>query len=100
VTGRVFRPLVAAGLGVIAANVHAEPSVTFTKDIAPIVYANCAACHHPGGAGPFSLLTYDGARKRAKQIAAVTAARYMPPWPPEPGKGRFEGERRLSDEQH
>jgi Flp pilus assembly protein TadD/mono/diheme cytochrome c family protein len=99
VTGPVFRPLVAAGVAVLAVNAQAEPSVTFTKDIAPIVFANCAACHHPGGAGPFSLLTYDGVRKRAKQIAAVTAARYMPPWPPERGKGRFEGERRLSDEQ-
>ncbi len=84
---------------VLAANVHAEPAVTFNKQIAPIVYAHCAACHHPGGAGPFSLLTYDVVRKHAKQVAAVTAARYMPPWPPERGKGRFEGERRLSDEQ-
>jgi tetratricopeptide (TPR) repeat protein/mono/diheme cytochrome c family protein len=99
VTGRVFWPLVAAGVAVLAPNVQAEPSVTFTRHVAPIVYAHCAACHHPGGAGPFSLLTYDGARKHAKQIAAVTAARYMPPWPPAPGKGRFEGERRLSDEQ-
>ena len=114
-TGRDFRPLATAFLAsvfvfvVLAANVHApdliaadvqpEPSVTFTRHVAPIVYANCAACHHPGGAGPFSLLTYDGVRKHAKQVAAVTAARYMPPWPPERGKGRFEGERRLSDEQ-
>jgi tetratricopeptide (TPR) repeat protein len=84
---------------VLAASLQAEPPVTFTKHVAPILYANCAACHRPGGQGPFSLLTYDAARKRARQIAAVTAARYMPPWLPESGKGRFEGELRLSDQQ-
>jgi tetratricopeptide (TPR) repeat protein/mono/diheme cytochrome c family protein len=73
--------------------------VTFNKDIAPIVFANCAACHRPGEAGPFSLLTYANVRSRARQIAAVTQERYMPPWPPEPGKAVFSGERRLSDAQ-
>ncbi len=72
---------------------------TFNRDIAPIVYAHCAACHHPGGAGPFSLLTHEDARKHARQMAAVTAARYMPPWPPERGKGEFVGERRITDAQ-
>ncbi len=77
----------------------AEDRVTFNKDIAPIVFASCAACHRPGEAGPFSLLTYANVKSRARQIAAVTKKRYMPPWPPEPGKGAFAGERRLSDAQ-
>jgi len=76
-----------------------KPAVTFSKDIAPIVYTSCAACHHPGGVGPFSLLTYEDAGKRARQMAAVTGKRYMPPWLPEPGKGQFVGERRLTDAQ-
>ena len=46
---------------------------------------------------PFSLLTYEDAAKRAKLIAAVTAARVMPPWKPEPGHGAFLNERRLTD---
>ena len=41
--------------------------------------------------------TFDDARRRARQIVKVTSSRYMPPWPPEPGHGRFVGERRLSD---
>lgn len=73
--------------------------VTFSKQIAPILYRYCAPCHRPGEAGPFSLLSYDDARKRGAQIAAVTARRYMPPWPPEPGYGDFEGSERLTDEQ-
>ena len=75
-----------------------EP-VTFNRHIAPIVYRNCAPCHRPGEAGPFSLLSYADVRKRADQIARVTARRYMPPWPPEPGYGDLAGERRLGEDQ-
>ena len=72
---------------------------TFTRDIAPIVFTQCAPCHRPGEAGPFPLLTYGDVKARAKQVAEVTAARYMPPWMPAPGHGDFLGERRLTDAQ-
>jgi tetratricopeptide (TPR) repeat protein len=91
--------MISLPLFLAAAALADEPAVTFNKDIAPIVYANCAACHHPGGVGPFSLLTYEDARKHARQMAAVTEARFMPPWPPEPGHGEFVGERRITDAQ-
>ena len=71
---------------------------TFADDIAPLVVEHCAPCHRPGEVGPFPLLTYDDVRRRARQIAEVTASRFMPPWKPEPGfGGPFIGSRRLSD---
>jgi tetratricopeptide (TPR) repeat protein len=76
----------------------AETDVTWSRRIAPLVYRNCAMCHHPGGAGPFSLLSYADARRHAPQILDVTQSRYMPPWLPAPGYGDFAGDRRLSDE--
>jgi Flp pilus assembly protein TadD len=68
-------------LGVLGGSppVAATP-VTFTRDIAPIVYAKCGTCHRPGGAAPFSLLTYESARPHATQMAAATASHFMPPW--------------------
>src|SRR5271166_77154 len=72
---------------------------TFAHDVAPILYQYCAPCHRPGEAGPFSLLSYSDAKKRAAQITAVTSSRYMPPWLPEPAHGDFADERRLSAEQ-
>ena len=72
----------------------AAASPTFSRDVAPILFRQCAACHRPGGVAPFSLLSYSDAAKRAALIAKVTAGRYMPPWlPAEP---RFRDERRLS----
>jgi Flp pilus assembly protein TadD len=66
--------------------------------VAPVLYKNCVTCHHPGGAGPFSLLTYADARRWAPQILNVTQTRFMPPWLPEPGYGDFADVRRLTDQ--
>ncbi len=71
--------------------------LTFARDVAPIVFAKCSSCHHPGEAGPFSLLTYDDVRRRARQIVDVTQKRFMPPWLPKAGCGDFANERRLTD---
>ena len=84
--------IVIGGFGATAA------AQTFTKDIAPIVFANCAVCHRPGGVGPFSVLTYPDIRPHAAQVAAATARRVMPPWKPDPSID-FIGARLLSDEQ-
>ena len=64
----------------VASRVSAQTPITFSHDVAPIVFAKCGVCHRPGGAGPFSLLTYAAARAHATQIAAVTKSGAMPPW--------------------
>jgi tetratricopeptide (TPR) repeat protein len=85
------------GLAAAALALQANSPVTFNKDIAPIVWSRCAGCHRPGEIGPFPLLTYDDVKRRATQIGLVTSRRLMPPWKPEPGKGEFAGDRRLTD---
>ncbi len=76
----------------------AEAPVTWSRQIAPVVYQHCTTCHHPGGGGPFSLLSYQDARRRGPQMVQVTQSRFMPPWLPEPGYGDFVGDRRISDD--
>lgn len=73
--------------------------VTYHRDIAPILSAQCAACHRDGEAAPFTLLSYDDACQHAAQIVEVTQSRFMPPWHPTPGFGHFQNERRLTDHQ-
>jgi len=85
----------AALLGALAA--YGGP--TFDKDIAPIVYKNCAVCHHAGEVAPFSLMTYHDVSKRARQIARVTGEGIMPPWKAEAGFGEFANDRHLTPEQ-
>jgi hypothetical protein len=71
---------------------------TYTKDVAPILQANCQECHRPGQVGPFSLQTYEQARKRATDIAIAAEDRAMPPWKASTHVGvRFKDERVLGE---
>ena len=78
---------------------HPKPAATptYAKDVATILQKNCQECHRKGKVAPFSLETYEQARKRADDIAAVTSDRAMPPWKPVPGVGpRYKHDRSLS----
>ena len=72
---------------------------TFSKHVAPILYANCASCHRPGEIAPMSLLTYAEARPWAQAIGRRVADGSMPPWHADAPHGTFANERRLSPAQ-
>ena len=100
----IIRALLTISAIILAAGGCARTSttpsmVTFNKDIAPIVFENCAPCHRPGQAAPFSLLTYADAVEQAQSIADVTLNRYMPRWLAEDGEFPILDERRLSEDQ-
>ena len=80
VAGRADEGVGKAGTSDASYRTRPKGSITFNKDIAPIIFNNCASCHRPGEVAPFSLLTYADAKKRAKQLAHVTETRFMPPW--------------------
>jgi hypothetical protein len=87
-----------SGSSVKAEQAAAAPSSpTFTKDIAPIFYANCTSCHRPGDIAPMSLMTYKDARPWAKAIATKVADGTMPPWHADPKYGSFSNARGLKD---
>ena len=73
-----------------------DQTITFHKDIGPLLWRHCAGCHRPGEVGPFSLLRYRDAAKRARFLSEVAASRRMPPWRAVHGYGDFEGTGRLS----
>ena len=85
----------AASSGAASAQPSSAP-VTFSRDVAPILYTHCVTCHRPGASAPFSLLTFDDARQRVRLIATAVASRVMPPWQPDNQPGTFAGERRLT----
>jgi hypothetical protein len=71
---------------------------TFSKDVAPILYQNCANCHRPGEIAPMSLLTYENVRPWARAIREQVALGNMPPWHAAAPRGTFSNDRRLSDQ--
>jgi mono/diheme cytochrome c family protein len=74
-------------------------TVTFTRDVAPILFKNCAECHRPGEAAPMSLLSYKEARPWAKSIREKVVNREMPPWHADPRHGEFKNDRRLTQQE-
>src|SRR6266566_2077950 len=57
----------------------APSSVTFTKDVAPILQRSCQSCHRPGQMAPMSLLTYQDVRPWVRSIKQRVVSREMPP---------------------
>ncbi|HEY7543563.1 MAG TPA: thiol-disulfide isomerase [Blastocatellia bacterium] len=88
--------LALAGLLLTGAASGSDTKVTFTKDIAPILYKNCITCHRAGEVAPMSLITYKEVRPWAKSIREVVAERRMPPWFADPQHTEFSNDCRLS----
>jgi hypothetical protein len=74
-----------------------EPKTTFAEHVAPIIYRRCTPCHRAGEVAPFTLTSFQDAKKRAATIAEVTGKRQMPPWRAVSGYNEFHDENRLSD---
>ena len=100
--------LVAAGGAPQSAGAAGARTLTFSQDVAPIVFAKCAGCHRPGEVAPMSLLSFKDVRPWAGAIREKVAARVMPPWhadralrhlpqQPEPEPGRDRHHRRVGE---
>jgi hypothetical protein len=72
--------------------------LTWSREIARIVYARCLTCHQQGGRA-FSLSTYADARPWAAAIKEEVLMRRMPPWNAVKGFGRFKNDLGLTQEE-
>jgi len=89
-----FFALVVMGTAAMAADTS-SPTVTFNKDVLPILQRNCQTCHRPGQIAPMSFLSYQSTRPWAKAMKSAVAARKMPPWFADPAVGHFLNDRSL-----
>ena len=93
--------LYAADAAVATGSAPAAKTVTFTKDVAPILQARCQECHHKGAMAPMSLVSYEETRPWAKAIKQRVVTRQMPPWHIDKTVGvqKFKNDISLTDEQ-
>jgi len=94
--GRALLCIVAvAGAGrAVAAAVPGQ--VTFSRDVAPILYRACVTCHRAGQSAPMALFTYEQVRPWARSIRSRVSDHSMPPWHADEGHRKILNERRLS----
>src|SRR5688572_26050123 len=77
---------------------RATSSLTFAKDVAPILQKSCQECHRPGSIGPMSLRTFEEVRPWVRAIKQRVTAREMPPYRYDKiGIQHLKGDMRLSD---
>jgi len=68
-------------LGAVATSLATiTPTVTYYRDVLPILQNHCQSCHRPGQIAPISFLTYRETRPWAEQIKYVVLGKRMPPW--------------------
>jgi len=94
--------ILSAGVCLLVSNAaFAAGTVTFAKDIAPILQQKCQECHHAGSMAPMSLVTHEETRPWAKAIRERVITRQMPPWHNEPTVGvqKFKNDMSLSQTQ-
>jgi hypothetical protein len=99
---RIFLSLAAVAISLLFLGAGQESStpakeITYSRDVAPILYKNCVVCHRPNDIAPMSLLTYKDARPWARAIRQAVVQRKMPPWHADPQVGEFLNDPRLSD---
>jgi hypothetical protein len=92
-----MRVLSVVGSAVLICSSALGADLTFSKDVAPILYRHCVQCHHPGDIAPMSLLTYKEARPWAAAIREAVVSRAMPPWRSDPQVGQWGNDPRLSE---
>ncbi|MGK0184259.1 MAG: hypothetical protein ACI9R3_000025 [Verrucomicrobiales bacterium] len=92
VTTRFVRP---PGVGVEMAM---PGTLTYTKDIAPILLKHCVACHSLGNIAPFSMDQFETVEQWADQMKQEVLADRMPPWHADPNFGHFTNDSRIPAE--
>ena len=88
-------PLFGLAFAVLASAATSTDSVTFNKDVLPILQKNCQTCHRPGESAPMSFVTYQSARPWAKAMKTAVATRKMPPWFADSEHGAYLNDRSL-----
>lgn len=86
-------------VAMLIAHRHQAAGVTFTKDVAPIIFHKCANCHRPGEVAPMPLTSYAEVRPWSKAIREEVVERTMPPWFADPHAStvKFSNDRRLTE---
>jgi hypothetical protein len=85
--------LFCSGLFLMSSHLQAQ---TWSQDVAPILFDHCTKCHHAGGIGPSSFMTYEDAYNGQSSIYTAIMSGEMPPWPADPNYRHFVGENVLT----
>jgi peroxiredoxin len=73
-----------------------DTTISYAKDIAPLLEKKCVSCHSPGNIGQWSMSNYGKVKSKSAMMQEVVLARRMPPWDADPHYGKFGNDRSLN----
>jgi len=73
-----------------------ENDISYAKDVAPILAAQCVSCHSEGNIGPFNMSSYKAVKGYSDTMREVLLNKQMPPWHADPHYGKFQDDRSIS----
>ena len=73
-----------------------KETVSYSKEVAPLLQNKCAGCHSPGNIAPWAMTSYKKVKGMSDMIQEVILTRRMPPWHADPHIGKFANDRTLS----
>lgn len=79
--------------------VEPKGDLTWSGDVAGIIFRRCTHCHREGEAAPFTMESYDDVAPWGDTIREVVQTKRMPPWFANPEFGHFSNDARLTDDE-
>ncbi len=76
-----------------------DETISYTKDVVPILIGRCLPCHKQGGVAPWAMTSYKQVKGWSSMIEEVIKTKRMPPWHADPRYGKFENDRSLTLEE-
>jgi peroxiredoxin len=76
-----------------------KATVSYSKEIAPLLLSKCVDCHSAGNIGPFAMSSHKKVKGWSEMIREVVLAKRMPPWHADPHHGKFANDRTLTPEE-
>ena len=80
-------------------NKNSKKSISYSKQVAPILLENCAVCHRKGGVGPWAMTDYSMVKGFSLMMREVIRTKRMPPWHADPLIGQFSNDRSLNNKE-
>ena len=75
------------------------PTISYRKEIVPLLSSKCVGCHRRGGIGPWAMDRYETVKAWKSRIREAVMTGRMPPWHADPAIGRFLNDRSLTPKQ-
>jgi peroxiredoxin len=76
-----------------------KESVSYSKQVAPILESKCYGCHSSGHIGSWSMSSYKKVKGMSDMMQEVLLAQRMPPWHADPQYGHFQDDASLTLDQ-